>query len=323
MLTPSDIHHRKLLLIMPKEKLDVALQLQMGTLLYKVDDKNIDKLPLHSLLAIFFYGKCTISSELLKEFASHAVSIFFLNTNFELHTSFIAETKANYLLRQKQYYLTEDQELTLARQLIQYKIKNQYNTLTYFKKELFSEPDISLMNDAQSILGIEGSTSSLYFSRLFDSMNWHKRLPQAKPDEINILMDIGYTMLFNLTDAMLSLFGFDTYKGFYHKLFLARKSLARDLMEPARPIIDAAIVTMYRHNIFQLKDFEVKNKSYQFAGGWKTRQKYASYFVRTLSQYKEELFLYIRQYYFSMDNPEKYQFQNIQIDFAKLPQSLE
>lgn len=322
MLSLADIHHRKLLLLMPKESLDTALQLQTGTLVYKVADKKIDKIPLHSLLALFLCGRFTITSQLLKELTEHGVSVFFLGDNFALYTSCIALTKGNYLLRQKQYLLSEEQELALAKQLITYKIASQNQALGYFNKELIKQPNVGTALNANSVLGLEGSASSMYFSKMFDTMGWHQRMAQAKQDEINLLMDIGYTMLFNLTDAMLSLFGFDTYKGFYHKLFFARKSLACDLMEPARPIVDAAIVMMYRRNIFQKKDFEVKNRNYQFAGGYETRKKYATYFAKTFATYKEELFVYIRQFYFAISLPEKYEFETMQIDFSKLPESV-
>ena len=51
-------------------------------------------------------------------------------------------------------------------------------------------------------------------------------------------MDIGYTYLFNFIDALLRLYGFDTYLGFYHKEFYQRKSLVCDVVEPFRCIID-------------------------------------------------------------------------------------
>src|SRR5438046_5835468 len=184
MLSPADIHHRKLLLLMPKEALDTALQLQTGNLLYKVNEEKIDKIPLHSILAVFLCGKFTISSELLKGLTSHAVSVFFLNDNFELYASCSAGTKANYLLRQKQYFISEEQELTLAKKLITYKIENQQQTLAYFNKQLFSLPKITDASNKQSVLGMEGSASSLYFSQLFDRMNWYKRLHQSRQDEI-------------------------------------------------------------------------------------------------------------------------------------------
>ena len=50
---------------------------------------------------------------------------------------------------------------------------------------------------------------------------------------------------FNCMDSLLRLYGFDTYKGFYHKLFFQRKSLACDVMEPFRCVIDKQILKAF------------------------------------------------------------------------------
>jgi CRISPR-associated protein Cas1 len=322
MFSAADLKYKKLLLFMPKENLDTQLRLQLGNLLYKIDNNKMDKVPLYNLFAIFLVGRFMLSSQLLRSLLEHGVSVYFLTNNFELYTECVAETKANYLLRQKQYFLTEIKEFSLAKQLTLYKMENQNSTLKYFNKTLINIPAIEFLVNTQSLLGVEGSASALYFSYLFDKMNWYKRLPQVHPDKINLLMDVGYMMLFNLTDAFLSLFGFDTYKGFYHKLFFARKSLACDIMEPVRPLIDAAIITMHYRNILKSEDFEIRNKSYEFSGDYSKRLKYFTYFTKTLSLYKEELFQYIRQFYFAISLPEKYEFKNIQLDLSKLPQKI-
>ena len=70
-------------------------------------------------------------------------------------------------------------------------------------------------------------------------MVWQKT--QNKSDYINVTLDIGYTMLFNMVDAILQVYGFDTYYGVFHRCFYMRKSLVCDIMEPMRPIIDYEI----------------------------------------------------------------------------------
>ena len=87
-------------------------------------------------------------------------------------------------------------------------------------------------------MGIEGSAARVYFPRVFSNVNWKGRKPRIKNDYINTTLDIGYTMLFNIVDAILQVYGFDTYYGVFHKCFYMRKSLVCDIMEPMRPIID-------------------------------------------------------------------------------------
>jgi len=87
-------------------------------------------------------------------------------------------------------------------------------------------------------------------------------MPRTRNDIINFLMDIGYSFLYNFIEANLCLYGFDVYKGVYHKLFYERKSLACDLVEPFRCIIDKKIRKM--HNLGQIneQDFKFKNGEY-------------------------------------------------------------
>ena len=53
---------------------------------------------------------------------------------------------------------------------------------------------------------------SIYFHKLygnqdnltyFDNVQWNGRKPRIKSDYVNVVLDIGYTMLFNIVDAML------------------------------------------------------------------------------------------------------------------------
>ena len=308
MLMPKDIECRKLLLIQPFGPLEAALKIQTGNLLLTKDDEKVDKIPLYSLLAIFIVGRLTVTTQFLQQCAECGVAVFFLSESFDTYARCGAETMGNYLLRQRQYLATDEQDMTLARKLIEHKVNSQNAALTYFNKAQVDIPDISPISERSTLLGTEGHVSSQYFAQLFDTIGWYRRIPQAKPDEINLLMDMGYTMLFNLCDAMLSLFGFDTYKGVYHQLFYARKSLACDLMEPWRTLIDSTIVLMYRQNTFVKKDFKVANSSYVFADGFKGRSKYSRVFLKALTSHKSEIYDYIRSYYMHISKPESYRF---------------
>jgi CRISPR-associated protein Cas1 len=132
-------------------------------------------------------------------------------------------------------------------------------------------------------------------------------MPRAKPDVLNILMDIGYTFLFNFIDALLRLYGFDTYKGIYHQLFFQRKSLACDLVEPFRCLIDKQILKSYHLRQIDKKDFIVKEG--QVFLSYDKQQKYLQIFSECIMKDKEDVFKYIRDfYYFILNGGKKYPF---------------
>ena len=116
-----------------------------------------------------------------------------------------------------------------------------------------------------------------------------------KQDIVNCLLDIGYTILFNVINALLEMYGFDVYVGILHREFFHRKSLVCDLEEPFRPIIDAALLKALNLGQIDEKDFW-KNQN-QYILTWKNSAKYVEIFIKAILEYKNEIFIYIQSYY--------------------------
>jgi len=104
---------------------------------------------------------------------------------------------------------------------------------------------ISDVEAVDSLRGLEGNASKLFFSAYFKEIGRHRRAPRTKEDILNLLLDIGYSYLYRFIESNLNLYGFDIYKGFYHTLFFERKSLVCDLVEPWRCIMEKKIRKMY------------------------------------------------------------------------------
>ena len=102
-------------------------------------------------------------------------------------------------------------------------------------------------------------------------------------------------MLFNLVESMLSVYGFDLYKGVYHKTFFQRKSLVCDIVEPFRTIIDYRLRKAYKLNQVRIEDFSIVNNAYALFG--KNSKKYVSFFMEDLLENKCEIFKFIQNYY--------------------------
>ena len=145
--------------------------------------------------------------------------------------------EGNTLLRKKQY--TTEKGIKIAKQLVINKIENQRDMLKKIRKvEIFDgiltlniELEKLIKNDysVYEIMGIEGTTAKVYFNRIFGEYDWKGRQPRVKRDKINLLLDIGYTILFNYLEGILNIYGFDIYKGNLHKEFYKRKSLHNHL----------------------------------------------------------------------------------------------
>ncbi|AWB68457.1 hypothetical protein C2869_19520 [Saccharobesus litoralis] len=266
----------------------------------------------HKLFAIFVVGHISITSGLLQRAKKFGFSIVLLTHGLSPYGNWFAKAEGNVVLRKKQY-LYDD--LQIAQRLVANKLASQIAALNRRRKKSpelkqaikklrqYSErlPNSNL--DLQGVLGVEGIASRVYFSHMFDEMDWRGRKPRVKHDVTNLLLDVGYTQLFNIVEAMLNLYGFDLYQGVYHQTFYQRKSLVCDLVEPFRPVVDLAIRNAYKLSQINKEDFSFVQNQYRIIG--KPAQPYIAILLKAIMAHKDQMFLYIQQYYraFMQDKP--------------------
>lgn len=266
----------------------------------------------YRLFALFICGDFCLTSGLLERSKKFGFTIVFMTPNLRVTSILPSRAEGNVLLRKRQYSYDKQE---IAAHIIANKIHNQAYLLK--KKRNKSEAEKECIQkleqfekevqqaglSPQEIMGIEGICARLYFQSLFASYNWTSRLPRVKHDMINVLMDIGYTILFNIVDALLEMYGFDVYVGILHTQFFHRKSLVCDLEEPFRPIVDAAILKALNLGQVSEKDFWKKQGYYILP--WKNSKKYVGIILSALLEYKNEIFIFLQSYYraFMRDKP--------------------
>lgn len=315
MFSLPDFKQKQILFIQTKELGKNHIKLANDNLVLELDDTITQKISLHKVFCIFLIGDTTFTTKILHKLATFGVSIYFLKQNLSVYTSFEPSSEANFLVRQRQYTASEEEELFYAKKIIKNKIKNQGRLLKNqgCKAEVLTKIEFLKTDDVQNfqeLLAVEGEAARIFFANYFP--DWYRRLPRAKQDISNLLLDIGYTYLFNFADSILRIFGFDTYKGIYHKLFFQRKSLTCDLMEVFRCIIDRQLLKSYNLNQIDEKDFEYKNHAYQLS--WKNSSKYSSMFLKAILEYKVEIYQYIQAYYRYFMRPDKYKMPTFNIN---------
>jgi CRISPR-associated protein Cas1 len=214
------------------EKISTLKVKNENLVIYDQFGELMNQVSCSKLFAVFLMGDFTITSSLIKKLLSYGVSVIMTNKHsFKVYAEIGAVAEGNYLLRYKQYYFSSD--LKFSRNLVLNKIRNQLSLIqelrpNFFKKQSkhnllkFFKEKVAVSVAIDELMGIEGAFSRIYFKEIFADMEWYKRLPRTKIDINNLLLDIGYTMLFNFIDCLLRLHGFDTYKGIYHQLFFHR-----------------------------------------------------------------------------------------------------
>ena len=257
----------------------------------------------YRLFMICVVGNISITSGLIQRSKKFGFSICLMTTTFKVYEILGARMEGNTLLRKHQYEYTEND---IGRKIEQNKIKNQSQILKNIRgKNQIMKEGIELLDkmvvqleqqlEYLEVMGIEGNAARVYFSRVFDNVDWKGRKPRIKNDYVNVTLDIGYTMLFNIVDAILQVYGFDTYYGVFHKCFYMRKSLVCDLMEPIRPVVDYQVRKSINLGQCKENDFEVINNRWCLK--YKSNPQYIQFLINAILEYKDDIFLYIQQYY--------------------------
>jgi len=258
----------------------------------------------YRLFALFIVGHISITSGLLHRAKKFGFSIVMMTHGLMPYGMWFAKAEGNVLLRQKQY---KYDKTDIAQYLVQKKIKQQILMLksrrhktSEFKNDIIKLTEYlhKLPNpkfNIQELLGIEGSASRLYFKNMFGDIGWKGRKPRAKRDIPNVLLDFGYTKLFYVIEALLNLYGFDIYKGFYHQTFYQRKSLVCDMVEPFRPWVDKRIWKAFKLKQIHDEDFIIINGQYRLFG--KSAKPYITFLIQDILKHKESLFYFVQSFY--------------------------
>jgi CRISPR-associated protein Cas1 len=302
MLSLNDLKHKQILFIESERGCKNSIKFWNENIRYVKDGVNINQMSCHNVLATFVMGDMSLTTKLIEKCKNHGISIFLLKNNMDCYASILSSAEGNYELRRKQYTFRDD--LKFSKHLVKNKILNQSIGL---KDPSWADNFLKTLENAKTnkeILGAEGSSSKDYFKKFFAGVDWKGRSPRTKRDITNLLLDIGYSYLFNYIDCLLRLYGFDTYKGIYHKLFFQRRSLSCDIMEPFRVIIDKALLKAYHLNQIDQSDFYLSNSCYRVK--YKLSAKYSKIFVETIASHREEIYEYVKKFYiYIMDSTKK------------------
>lgn len=245
----------------------------------------LTKFPFQKILALFIIGHITITTPLIEKCKKFNVALVVMKPNLRPVFYWSNTAEANYLLRQRQYSLKKE-DISIPKIIVANKIQNQLATLRKTRKKdelttsVMTKCEAALntiddISDYDSLLGLEGSIAKCYFAAYFQQHEWKGRLPRVKSDILNVILDIGYTILFNYVECFVRMFGFDLYVGVYHRLWFKRKSLICDLMEPFRCIIDHIVLLALNKKQFKTADFVLRKNEYYL------KPEQSSYYYKT------------------------------------------
>lgn len=264
------------------------LSLDGENIVCKNEEDEKFRMPFINIEDIFCFSYLGCSPALMGKCADLGISLNFISPQGEFLARVQGKTKGNIFLRKAQFEQFASPPIILAQNTVAAKI---YNTLYLIKRSLRDNPQIDETGeiskciqylqkgidstyeatDTDSLLGIEGNCAKEYFG-IFDKLiltqkedfflvNRTKRPPL---DKVNAMLSYLYTIMTSSYASALESVGLDSCYGFYHALRSGRSSLACDLVEESRSIIERLVLTLINLRKINAKDFETQESGAVF-----------------------------------------------------------
>lgn len=265
---------------------DIYLSLDGENVVANRGGQAVARYPLHTLSGILSFSYAGASPALMGACAKRDISLAFCTPRGRFLARACGESHGNVLLRRTQYRVADDpaQSCRAARSMIFGKLYNcrwsmertrrdhglrldgeKLARASQSLKELL--PRVAEETDPDSLRGLEGAGSTVYFDTLDemilngkDTFYFHRRSRRPPLDPFNALLSFAYSLLANDCASALESVGLDSYVGFLHRDRPGRVSLALDLMEELRPCMaDRFVLTLINNRQIKADDFEERS----------------------------------------------------------------
>lgn len=229
---------------------------------------------------IVIYGRSgDISIEAIRWLIKHNVAVSILNWDGKLLTMMLPAESVQVKTKFAQYstYRDTNLRLELAKNFIEAKfirskfilefLKSRYPSIQYnFSKE---EERLEEAVDFGEVLRCEARVAAEYWKQIVKAVprkyEFDKRqyadTPYGASDKVNCMLNYGYAILESECLRAINIVGLDPHVGFLHEMKMGSKSLAYDLQEPFRFLIDLAVISALEKNNMQDADF-IRTENY-------------------------------------------------------------
>jgi CRISPR-associated protein Cas1 len=251
------------------------------TVAVRVDGEVALRLPIHTLDGIVCFGNVGCSPFLMGFCADRDVTLSFLSEKGRFLARVQGPVSGNVLLRREQYRKADDLDFSaiVARQCVTGKIANCRYSMQRVLRDHPEKVDTSALEKTigrltaslrrlqddlslDEIRGIEGDAAHIYFGavdhlilREKEHFFFKQRNRRPPLDRMNCLLSFLYTLLMHDIRSALESVGLDPAVGYLHRDRPGRPSLALDIMEEFRPMVDRLAVSLVNLGQLRAKDF--------------------------------------------------------------------
>ncbi|MBI5194806.1 MAG: CRISPR-associated endonuclease Cas1 [Nitrospirae bacterium] len=264
------------------DRKELHVRLDGDALAFYANGEREGIVPINPLKRVIIVGNITLETSVLNKLASDNISVLFLSGKRNKFCGMLhGKLHNNGLLRIKQYEKSLSLfPMNVSVDIVKRKITGQRGLLLYIREQ---RPDLRLqmtsasqvferiLEDLQkpgiemeTVRGFEGGASATYFgvfTEAFpDSLEFNDRNRRPPEDPVNAILSLCYTLVHFDIVREIEVIGLDPVIGFYHQFDYGRESLACDLIEPYRPMVDKFVWEIFRERTFTNRDFAMDDE---------------------------------------------------------------
>jgi len=248
-----------------------------GMLTVSVDGKRLDRWAVEDVERVVLVGNVQITTQALAILLAAGVHVGLMSGNGRFRGQLVSPESGNVFVRLAQHARHGDPafRLAFARELVDAKVANTRQLILRHRRNhpaseavltpLLAQidalqPELSATNDLDQLRGFEGAAAAAWFQAFGTMVRtpflFERRSQRPAHNEVNALLNLGYTLLTFEIAGRLEAVGFDPRVGFYHGIRYGRSSLALDLIEPHRvEVIDRLVLSSLNRRMFSPSDF--------------------------------------------------------------------
>ncbi|MEZ5218392.1 MAG: CRISPR-associated endonuclease Cas1 [Ilumatobacteraceae bacterium] len=227
-----------------------------------------NRVPLEAIDSVVLLGNSQVTTSAIDACVRHEVRVCALRRNGAVRFVVGGPRGGNVHLRTAQHRVADGAgSVDYARSFLAAKLQNSRRMLLRWSRDapVATRANLALRaeaignrlvrlanaNDPGTLLGIEGDAARIYFAgmgQVLDGSGFSFELRSRRPprDPVNAMLGFGYGLLVTEMVGAAESVGLDHQIGFLHRARSGRPSLALDMAEELRPLVDRFVVRVLR-----------------------------------------------------------------------------
>lgn len=281
---------------------------QRGALMVENQEGSRTRVPMESIEWVMLYGGSAITTEAAARCVRMGIRVASLTRGGRIRFVCTGPTSGNVHLRVAQLRRADDPLacMSIAKLLIAGKLGNSLRLVSRWKWDA-EEPERTIAVSAEAgirdamlrihgapsgdhLRGIEGEAARWLFkalgahlARLGPAFSFLRRSRRPPGDPTNAALSFGYGILVAELVGAADTVGLDPQVGFLHGIRSGRPSLALDLVEEQRSIVDAFVASRFRRRQLRLEHF-VETPG----GGWFMNDEGRRAYLALFDEYRQQ-----------------------------------